>query len=330
MDNSYIKAEIEAITNGEHRTWGQISQLLLEIENSNYLQEEFSWRRQQRLEKGSRPQSLTAWVKSFSKGSGINISTLWRYLSAGRYYKQLVSLDCIKKQSNSSLPLDQLSDNVSAESLEILSKISRVSPDNEFIALAQKLLDGNVTRSELRDVWEAFRPVLDGQTVRGQAYRPLISAPDEIKLRPNYFEALASNALLASNGILVDAVGPKNHKVFFNIAPKCHNSNKIHEFNAVVAVKTKDMNVVLHGIEIITEISCEYSELISTGTLLSDFLWLIPQEDILTAIEELIPKYVGILIVTGTELSVIRPAQKCNNSGTQVECLAKALLAKLL
>jgi len=327
-----IQSEINAITSGESRTWGQISHLLLFVEISRYYcQKETTTHSFRDFAKPVPRQSFTSWLKSFAENTGINESTLWRYLSAGRYYQQLAGLDVLRHVSILSLPLNQISEDISPESLEILRKIARVAPTEHFISLVEKLLNGDVTRSDLRNVWEAYRPVLEGENIRGRGPRPKQVVPEEIKRREKYYEATVGNALLASDGKWIDRFDPRGYNVFFNISVNVPDISDSFEFSAVAAVRAENGDVYLHGIEISKRLDLALAEQFFVGTLLSDYMWLILREINDEDLEsKVIPKHIGILVVENNEIYVVRQAQKIEESGSQLGSLAKVLLAKLL
>lgn len=337
FDGRAILAEIEAIEAGEPRTWGQISHLLLTVENSGrYIREGveptksyfdgFGWRYPRT--------SYTSWLRSFAEKTGIKTPTLWRYLSSGRYYQQLIELDLIKNLAVPLLPLEQVPESISPESLELLLKIARVAPTEQFVALAEKVLSGNVTRSELRGVWNAYRPVLDGETARGRGTRPKQLAPEEMKHRNQYYEATACNALLASQGNWLGHFDPRNYSVFFNISTKIYDPTRdlkeLYEFDAVATVKTDNNNVTLHGIEITTKLYDTLSQKLTLGAKLCDYSWIISNGIDNDNFLGSIPENVGILVVEGVEIHVLRQALGNMISNEQVVYLAKALLAKVL
>jgi hypothetical protein len=108
--------------------------------------------------------SSTTWIRSFASQSGMQPSTLWRLLTAGKYYRELQQEF---EQGGVSLPdLEDPAIAASPESLEILSKLARVMPP-DLQQIQRGTLEGKISRRELRDLWITYRPVLEGKNARG-------------------------------------------------------------------------------------------------------------------------------------------------------------------
>lgn len=107
-------------------------------------------------------QSLTQWVRDLAPRLELTESSLWRAFSAYRDYVRLA-------QRYEALPtIEQLPRRVSAECIELLAKIDRVAPIQEFSELAKKAVAGEVTRERLRQIWGAYKSDLNGRTARGR------------------------------------------------------------------------------------------------------------------------------------------------------------------
>ncbi len=168
--SAYIREELEAIRAGESRRWWQIGCLLDQVEDTRY------W-----MEDG---RSFTHWMHKHAAEFPVKWTSLWRYMSSARYYKAISREIQEKGIKGINCPkFEVLPKNVGPEALEYLSKISRVAPDDIFYPLANNFLSGKVTREELREVWETFRPALAGRTARGRGGAPKIDAKNSDQSR---------------------------------------------------------------------------------------------------------------------------------------------------
>jgi hypothetical protein len=97
--------------------------------------------------------SFTAWVKAFAQAAKVQESSLWRMISAGRYYSSLGAKVGTLKLPN----LVEISKFVTAEQLELVEKISRVATSGDIEQLLAGVLDGSLTRDKLRTRWRIYR-----------------------------------------------------------------------------------------------------------------------------------------------------------------------------
>jgi hypothetical protein len=97
--------------------------------------------------------SFTAWVKAFAQAAKVQESSLWRMISAGRYYSSLGAKVGTLKLPN----LVEISKFVTAEQFELVEKISRVASSGDIEQLLAGVLDGTLTRDKLRTRWRIYR-----------------------------------------------------------------------------------------------------------------------------------------------------------------------------
>jgi hypothetical protein len=106
--------------------------------------------------------SFTKWLRQTAVENDREPSLLWRFLKAGRYFLQIVGSD----------DLERIGEAVTAapEALERLEKVQRQAPTPIFEALKLRVLAGEATVKECRQIEKDYRPVAAGRTNRG---RPL-------------------------------------------------------------------------------------------------------------------------------------------------------------
>lgn len=182
LKNKAVANELAALVRGKPRSWAQVGWVLDQAERTGY------WE--------GRAQSFSEWLTSTSSKIGMKDSSLWRYLTAGRYYQKL--RETLQGRNIPCPPLEKLPETISPESLEILAKIERAAPKTLFEDVGERVLCGSVTRHELREIWKTYRPVLEGRTARGRGMTaPRINPGDERQLEMQK-EATALTALMSA------------------------------------------------------------------------------------------------------------------------------------
>lgn len=113
------------------------------------------------------------------------------------------------------------------EQVEILTKISTVAPPDVVRALEEKMINGETTRQELRDVWKAYRPAKEGKTERGRKPK---KQPSESSEGPN------------ASGDLLSPVSPMPSSALKSPPPAQSQSAK-----AVLAITAANMVTALRS-----------------------------------------------------------------------------------
>lgn len=132
----------------EKTPWWIVGGMLHRVDSSEFF-----------LRDGSK--SFTSWVVDYSQKSNTNGSTLWRYLGAYRFFEDILK-PCLKK--NKSLDV-ALGPKVSAEAIELLSKLHKsISPD-DFTKLASDYFERAVSIYELRSLWRIYKSSLSKSKV---------------------------------------------------------------------------------------------------------------------------------------------------------------------
>lgn len=136
--------------------WPRIGLLIIEVERTQ------AWR-------VTPAPSFSRWLEMFAQSLNIPKAVCWRYRTAARFYLKLLHQPRHRNRYKDNLvpPLTGLPPQVSAESLELLAKLSRVIPDSFVADLGDRLLGGRLRREELRRTWQVARRALGGRTARG-------------------------------------------------------------------------------------------------------------------------------------------------------------------
>lgn len=308
--------ELVASLRGDSRTWAETGRLLGSVELHGMWREEAG--------------SFTEWLKQFAVRIGKKESSLWRYLTAGRYYIEL------RKQMlarNIQCPtLQNLPDRISPENLELLSKLERAAPPDVIQDLSERVVAGVATRAELRDAWIIFRPILAGQTARGRLTPPRFD-PADLSQRHSLMEATIFRALSDKNETWLDHSQSDFYELFTHLALPLHNQRKrVIVFDAVVATGRKSNGqLIFHGIEVVGAnvqgISAEVEMLMKY----CDFMWVATHEKFLDGLRASIPQGTGILVINDAgSIQVVLPAGRGSESGVNSFELAKMLLLNTL
>jgi len=312
-----LAKEVRALRSEARPAWSRIGQLLDAVESSRY------WERE-------RAASFTEWLRALAHSLGRKERIFWRYLAAARYYQQLWAQ---LKQRNFDAPaLAELPDSVSPGHIELLSRLARAAPPEVVESLAKRVVAREITRAELQQAWQAFRPALGGRTARGRgAVKPRIDRLDP-QQREDLLRARVLHALQSSDTFWTGYIDPDRYEVLLEI--RCepvsdHPSGCM--FDAVAAVQRKRGPVLLHGIEYVGAANNEVTQLrIQQAAAYCDYLWVARHEEAGTVDVEWIPEKIGLLLVKGGRLEVVRPARRISREARYREVLAQALLRVLL
>ena len=148
----------------EQRRWRDIAVLLMRVKHDA-------------LWEGHAP-SFTAWVESMARRADLQSSVFWRCLNAGRIYQEL-----------SGDPQLDVDPRVSAESLELADKIRRHAPKAVAQEVLERTLEGELSRAELRRVWDTYRVASGGVTARGRLPEDPEAREEALSLRAAAWEA---------------------------------------------------------------------------------------------------------------------------------------------
>lgn len=306
--------ELAALSRGEVRSWGLMGYLLDQAEKTSYWQSE--------------ARSFSAYVELLANRYGVKTGSLWRYLTAGRYYDELRQ-HYGGGQSALFPPLREVADAVSPEKLEILSKLSRVAPDDVMTALVLRVVRSEITRAELRAQWEAYRPVLAGRTARGDGVSPPRVDHADPDQAAQLGEANVAFTLLSAGSAWTGCIDPDLYEVFVELRVKAP-SPMVFDFVALQR-RTPDSALELHGIEVLSRLGRQnLTTKIRPLLPFFNFVWLALPEDAGPVPECTLPDFVGVLRVGQRGVTVERAAQISDKLGSEIATLTQALLVKSL
>jgi hypothetical protein len=148
----------------ERRRWQEIATLLMRVKREALWQGHAS--------------SFSAWVEGLARRADLQSSVFWRCLHAGRIYLELSGKDELDPSSP-----------VSAEALELADKIRRHAPKAVATEVLERTLDGELSRTELRRVWDTYKVAAGGTTTRGRLPDDPAAREQALLLRATAWEA---------------------------------------------------------------------------------------------------------------------------------------------
>jgi len=311
-----FETTFSAMLAGEVHSWAQIGTLLHQGEEVGYWKKQYS--------------SFSDWLKKLSVTLDLKEASLWRYLAAVRFYQQITTT--LQKRGVNCPDPSALPDSVSPENLELLAKLSRAVPEDLLPELAERVMEGTITRAELRKTWSAYRPALGGRTARGKGVpipRIIPSDPDQYQ---SIIEAQIFTTLSSSGHEWIGITKPAFFEFYMRVKPVFpEDVRERFEFDAVIMVgATKRSIPVFHGIEIRGGPFLVPVELILKPRIpYCDYLWVATSGGISTHRGEIIvPEYIGLLLVQDGVVEVKQYPRPLQDAGRLTGELAKGLLLR--
>lgn len=311
-----LQHSIDSVTKAEVRAWNQIGHLLEQVEVTGFWQ--------------GNAASFTEWLRSFASSLGLGEASLWRYLASARYYEKL--RQTLDGRGVACPQLRSLPGSVSPENLEILAKLARVAPDDVLQNIAARVVNGSITRAEMRRTWEAYRPALAGRTARGTGVEvPTIDLRDSEQFH-SVLEAQVFTTLSSADPAWTGIKRPVSFEVFHRIQPEFDKSeDERFEFDAVVVTRAnKNGPLEFHGIEIRGShiLNPSLGELLKKAQPYCNYIWLAIDARSQGIGDYDLPAQIGLLVANGNAVRVLRKAQR--NPGERTGDLAKGLLLRTL
>lgn len=271
--------------------------------------------------------SFSSWLADLAQSLGRSEATLWRALTAGRYYNTLRQ---VSKKRGIALPVlgaPQLM--ASPEAIELVAKIARAAPAEVARQITDRVVAGTISRRELRTYWETYRPVLDGRTARGRNVKAPRFNPHSIDMANSRLEADCIAGLIHAGGAWLGIEQPHLYKVipfrertsiWANVRPvpdvivlHQRDSRQQLEVHGVEATARPDHNAVIRHYQ-------------SSG-LGVDYLWIVTPSG-KRMHKESPPQEIGLLEANPNGVRVIRPAGNAKQNHDKTSNLLRLLLTR--
>lgn len=290
--------------------WGELAAHLLDVEKS------MRW--------GTTHASLSSWLADVARQMRRGEATLWRALAAGRYYNEL--RDALVAEGVRIPALGSPDVAASPESLELADKISRVAPAELVRSITLKVMQGTISRRELRAYWETYRPVLQGLTARGRNVTAPRFNPRSIEMISSRLEADCVAGLLKDGGAWLGTPNAPVYKVV-------HMSDGGPEAGTVPDVivlyrASRSSPLEIHGIEVtLRPDGNTFLRQYKRGGAGVDQLWLVMPTASAPAASKL-PKEVGLLEADPNGVHVSRRASVAKQDAEALAKTLRSLLAR--
>lgn len=142
-----IEAEIKEILITHKRGWVRLYELISEVENQQLWKEKHH--------------SLTAWVRHLAEVAKVSESLIWKRKKAGEVYADYQK----RAQEKGSIVPNIEQVEVSPDNLELVEKISQGNLEIKD-GLMEKVLQGDLKRSDLKNAWQTARDLREEQGLR--------------------------------------------------------------------------------------------------------------------------------------------------------------------
>lgn len=294
-------------------SWDHLAERLLQAEKT------MSW--------SATHSSFSNWVTDLARSLNRSEATVWRALAAGRYYNVLRS-----EFSDRGIMLPELGSSqlvASPEGLELTDKISRVAPPEVVQQIKQKVVEGKVSRRELRAYWETYRPVLEGLTARGRNVAAPRFNPRNIAMIGRRLEADCIAGLIQEGSKWLGVVRAHIYKV---IPIDNHIARRFGVQYApdVIVLYQADTKhpLEVHGVEATsqpdTNAAARHYRLRGVGI---DHFWIAAPTEMKSQLEASCPE-IGILEADPNGVKVLRRAGVANQDLDEKLAILKVLLAR--
>ncbi len=310
-----LRTTLASLTQEDARTWARIGYALDQVDVTGFWQ--------------GKAASFSEWLRTFAPSLGLREASLWRYLTAARYYQKLRLM--LSERGVACPPLESLPANVSPENLELLAKLARVAPDDVLRTIATRVVSGSIKRAELRTTWQIYRPALGGRTARGtRGVAPTVDPTDPEQF-DSLIEAQIVTVLMTTEPTWTGSKQPYLYTTMLRVSPEFGDDvHRKYVFDAVVITRAKrNSRTDFHGIEIRGEnLYGPIHEVFEAQRPFCNYLWLAAPESASASWQVNIPEYVGLLEAHRQGVRILRKARRLD--GELSGDLAKGLLLKAL
>lgn len=350
-----LEAAIEQMASLREKPWARMGQMLLEIEQTKYWEEQGA-------------SSFGEYVALLAERINLDQSVLWRNRKAVEFYE--TELRELIQSAEGTLPaLAEKPPKIGPEGLSLLERIGRVAPKEVYLDLAMQSIFGNLSRNKLRDAWYALSPVMKGKTARGRGTTTPRIDPNDTRVAGQLDESLILKAFATEGAEWIGKPDLRGfsrggefrdlklhaYEIFFgNQVPRIRlddddmRNSSTYKADAIAAVGVTGADdalarvyaaLLLHGIEVARCADLASADLSRLPRIAAsfDYFWLaIPMPEDRAELDEIVrrlPESIGVLGLMGYKLQRLRQAQRSPDTEQcrRVTCaLTKALLASRL
>lgn len=274
-----IHQELNSIEKGEIKTWATIGKLLISVEHHEIWKE--------------KEESFTQWLRSFSKKIKKTESLLWRWLTASKYYNNVIALELTSNEIDAPDLLD-LPIHVSPDNIELLSKIHKGIPKDILLDFAKRIMTGEIKRAELRAIYITLR----------SSKKHLNEKSDLFILKTKFFNALMKLKKQFKERDYPDINGIRkienfscieySYKTLFHVKFKEPYKGSCSLDCVVILYDKGEEEFAINGVKIIDAIDKSLIKEIEILKKCCEFIWVvIPNKNIVDL--QNLPEEIGIL-----------------------------------
>jgi|GEM_PF-5576889 len=319
-----IGRALSQILNDAHPEWVQIGLVLSSVKKSRYWSYEF--------------RSFSKWLEAWGAQVNLGKATLWRYITAQEKYERLRSE--ASEHNYNFPPITQLECPLSPEGIEIFDKLSRVLEEHDVYEMMKGFIEGEITRKELRDKWNIYKPVLAGKTARGLPESSALKTDLSNKKQQGFIaESIIMDGLRVSGSRWLCENKSSNQKskkiksepdffkFFQNVRFPKQEGRSPAALDVVLGLKENDQYPLhIHGVEVVVG-ALNKEQAINLYRRYCNAFWIaMPEEDVEKNIK-LIPDGVGLFTVKNKEIKVLINAEIDDSPELLVDTL-KVLLTR--
>lgn len=301
-----IEAKLKNVLESDHIDWIQVGRVLSEVKEHNYWSINFG--------------SFSKWLESWGKEINLCKATLWRYITAQKKYERLRAE--ASKFGYDFEAIEDLKCPISPEGIEIFDKLSRILKENEVYEMMNRFIDGEITRKELREKWNVFKPALEQKASHGLFGESIVL--DALRLNSN--EWLRKDKAEYKKGKVIYRV-PSFSKFFQSVTVTNSIHNQHYVLDAILALQEMSNEPLhIHGVAIVSQNLLEY-ERFEAYRKYCNALWIAAPRGVAEDINVKIPQGIGLISVNNKEIEVIITAEVNHSPEFLVET-CKALLTR--
>jgi len=260
---------------------------------------------------------IDEWFKKFAEELGVQKSNLWRFRKAFQSAQTIWKVGSDLVQSPMDIP-----GHVSPESIELVEKISRAAPSEMLHDVVHRLYSNEVTRAELRRIWESVRDDVRSKRTSAPRYHELP------KIDTHRRSLLFSQAVFE----MLKGEAKASRANYFGLHPRIFEIgsllvDEIHPPVYIVAVaEDEEGQGICHGIATLDALKgCSDKEIWQYRSCF-DCLWVVMESDAPLDWAESEP--IGILIYSEKGFAVSRTALR--NPNAHIEPVFRAVIPGLL
>lgn len=272
-----IEEELLRFARSERRRWQDVATLLERVDRERL------W--------VSHTVSFTAWIQAVARRADLQESVFWRVLKAARIYRDLTGQE----------PQADLA--ISPESLELADKIRRHAPKAVTRHVIEQTLQGELSRTELREVWATYRPAAGGATARGRLPNDPEKREETLQARAATWEAEKRRPQNRSQVRRAEVIAAFRAAEWLSACDQVRAESRIGEvypaLAAALIVRRKGTadRLEVHGLWTCVAES-DLADFVFDGFSGIDFLWLGVPLDLAEKALQKAPRMAGLLVLT--------------------------------